>query len=127
MRIRLVAALFSVLSASATAQILPDERFHLQGNAADDEFGSAVSCIGDVNGDGKDDFAIGAPQDDSFLNDAGRVTVYSGGDGSVAVHVRRRGCERSMRRRRIGRGRRETVTAYPISPSAHPAKVAASR
>lgn len=51
-------------------------------------FGSAVSGVGDVNGDGHDDVVVGAEfagttPGASFPDGAGRITVYSGADGSV--------------------------------------------
>jgi len=57
--------------------------FLVQGHSGD-QFGTSVSRAGDVDGDGFVDFAIGSPQ---FVNSSGittgRVSVYSGKDGSV--------------------------------------------
>ena len=52
------------------------------GAHADDEFGAAIAFIGDIDHDGVDDVAVGAP------NQAhrGHVTVYSGSSGH-AMHV----------------------------------------
>ena len=44
------------------------------------QFGFNVACIGDVNDDGFDDIAVGAPFDDLGGADAGAVYVYFGGD-----------------------------------------------
>jgi hypothetical protein len=41
----------------------------------DDRFGSAVADIGDVNGDGIPDLAVGAPNDDSGSENAGAVWI----------------------------------------------------
>jgi hypothetical protein len=52
-------------------------------------YGSAVACIGDVDGDGYADVAVGAPAwaVDALLSNAsvGRVYVYRGGAGGIAT------------------------------------------
>jgi len=48
-------------------------------NPPDDGFGVAVGGVGDVNGDGFVDFAVGAPRLDSGVGDVGAVFVYFGG------------------------------------------------
>jgi FG-GAP repeat len=53
-----------------------------------DQFGQAIADLGDLNADGYDDFAIGAPDDDWAGLGAGAVVVYSGFDGS-ALHTLR--------------------------------------
>ncbi|MFZ5442417.1 MAG: FG-GAP-like repeat-containing protein [Myxococcota bacterium] len=45
-------------------------------------FGNAAGGLGDVNGDGFGDFAVGAPYWDGQLPDEGRVFWYLGGDGA---------------------------------------------
>jgi hypothetical protein len=47
------------------------------GQTAADAFGSAVAPVGDVNRDGHDDFAVGAPVDTGSTS-SGYVRVYSG-------------------------------------------------
>jgi hypothetical protein len=43
------------------------------------EFGDSVALIGDVNGDGYSEFAVGAPDEDlPGIDEAGRVYVYNG-------------------------------------------------
>ncbi|MFK8026290.1 MAG: FG-GAP-like repeat-containing protein [Ilumatobacter sp.] len=50
----------------------------------DDRFGSAVAAIGDVDGDGINDMAVGAPLDDDEGADRGAVYVlFLDADGSV--------------------------------------------
>lgn len=47
-------------------------------------FGHAVSGIGDINGDGRDDFVVGAPLTDGDAGfNAGRAYVISGIDGAI--------------------------------------------
>lgn len=61
----------------------PDLVFQ-EGNGGDN-FGRAVSGIGDVDGDGVDDIAIGAPLNDGNGQDAGAVYVYYGGSSPSAT------------------------------------------
>ncbi len=53
--------------------------------AAFDEFGHSVASAGDVNGDGFADVIVGARQNDSGGNDAGRAYVYYGGPAADAT------------------------------------------
>ncbi|MCZ6834670.1 MAG: FG-GAP-like repeat-containing protein, partial [Planctomycetota bacterium] len=48
------------------------------GPAVGGAFGQAIAKIGDVDGDGIDDFAVGAPFNSENGDDAGKVYVYSG-------------------------------------------------
>ena len=58
--------------------------YQKDGAVAGDQLGSSVSTAGDVNGDGKTDFIVGAPNaDPGGKADAGSVYVYSGADGSL--------------------------------------------
>jgi hypothetical protein len=50
-------------------------------------FGNAVTDLGDLNGDGYADVAVGAPQDDSAGTDAGRAYVFSGRDGTILLSL----------------------------------------
>jgi hypothetical protein len=56
----------------STPDSLPDLIFHGEGGL----FGAAVSCAGDINGDGYDDMIIGA---ENYNNNTGRVYLYYGG------------------------------------------------
>ncbi len=61
-----------------------------QGNAAGRTVGFSVAGLGDINNDGFDDFAVGKPSAIPFSSapGIGRITVYSGIDGSVIrAHV----------------------------------------
>jgi hypothetical protein len=51
---------------------VPDLILHGEGGL----FGAAVSCAGDINGDGYDDIAVGA---ENYNNNTGRVYLYYGG------------------------------------------------
>jgi len=52
------------------------------GSAPGDEFGSAVSGVGDVNGDGHADLCVGAPHADVAGSSSGAAVVLSGADGA---------------------------------------------
>ena len=49
-----------------------------ESNQASAWYGSSVSGVGDVNGDGRDDVVVGAPGYDSGYTDEGRVFFYLG-------------------------------------------------
>ena len=53
------------------------------GDSVGDEFGAAVACAGDVNGDGTPDYIVGAPADEDNGFRSGSAWVYSGFDGSL--------------------------------------------
>ena len=58
------------------------------GDTAGDGFGFSVSGAGDVNGDGKADFIVGAIGDDpGGLTNAGSAYVFSGADGSLLYQL----------------------------------------
>ena len=63
--------------------------YQVSGDTANDAFGHSVSMAGDVNGDGRADFIVGAPFDDPAGGgtDAGSAYVFSGADGSLLYQV----------------------------------------
>lgn len=61
------------------------EIYSWYGDGVDDDFGCAVAGIGDINGDGTEDVAVGAPLDDNQLEDSGSVRIFSGATGEVLV------------------------------------------
>jgi hypothetical protein len=74
-----------LLAAPAAAQVIGGEFEAPQIFVGTDSygfFGNSVSSAGDINGDGFDDFMVGAPRaDHSGLSDAGQVVLYSGTGG----------------------------------------------
>ncbi|MEN8145152.1 MAG: FG-GAP-like repeat-containing protein [Gemmatimonadota bacterium] len=69
----------AVVYSGATGAVL----YSIAGPTAGEAFGSSVGRAGDVNGDGVDDFIVGAPSASVVGAGAGRAYVYSGLDGSV--------------------------------------------
>ena len=57
------------------------------GAALDTGYGSRLAALGDVDGDGFADLAIGAPRADLNFVDAGFIEVRSGADGSILQKV----------------------------------------
>jgi len=54
---------------------------HIKGGPSKSRLGTSVSGIGDINGDGYDDFIAGAP--DSYKHTPGSVRIYSGLNGNL--------------------------------------------
>ena len=59
----------------------------LSGESAGDQFGDGVGRLGDVDGDGADDFLVAATNVDGAASGGGRVYVFSGGTGAVLYSV----------------------------------------
>jgi hypothetical protein len=57
----------------------------LTGDSGSDYFGTSVSGVGDVNGDGKDDVIVGAPYDNETASDTGAAFIFYGGVTSGAA------------------------------------------
>ncbi|MCA8980759.1 MAG: FG-GAP repeat protein [Planctomycetes bacterium] len=59
----------------------------VEGQAAHDLFGSAVCSLGDLDGDGLPEFAVGARWNDTNGENAGCVGVFRGSDGSQLIQL----------------------------------------
>ncbi len=57
------------------------------GEAAGDSFGYGVACMGDLTGDGVEDYLVGAINHDTIGANAGRAYVMSGADASIYYSV----------------------------------------
>src|SRR5262249_32021916 len=80
----------TILALTPTLSSGSELLFRLDGQASDTLFGSAVTSIGDVDGDGVPDFAVGAPLTlgpggDGYLD--GRVLVYSGASKALLLEL----------------------------------------
>lgn len=71
-----------VVSGKAPFSVL----FTIAGTVSADKLGFAVTGLGDLNGDGKPEFAAGAPRPGSTTT-AGKVIVYSGANASVLMTI----------------------------------------
>ncbi len=80
-----LAALSAAALPAQSTETLLHEHF---GVAAGDEVGRALAVIGDLDGDGLADYAVGAPRADPFgRTNAGTVELCSGADGSrIRLH-----------------------------------------
>jgi hypothetical protein len=67
------------LFSGATGALL----LHVQGDATADMFGTSVTGVNDVDGDGVEDFAVGAIGFDGLASNGGMVRMLSGADGST--------------------------------------------
>ena len=57
------------------------ELLRLRGDSSDINLGATAAGVGDVDGDGRPDIAVGAPSSNAAGAGAGRVYVFSGRDG----------------------------------------------
>lgn len=73
--------------ASTTLRAVVGAAYTVTGEGQGDNFGWEAEDVGDVNGDGKHDFAISAPENDAGGNNAGRCYVYSGATGALLYMV----------------------------------------
>ena len=81
-------SVIALLYASASAWASPQTEVLSIPAPSGGSFASGSVCfVPDVDGDGVDDILVGSPRDNSFGPNAGRVTMYSGIDGSVVFDV----------------------------------------
>ncbi len=59
----------------------------IPGEAAGDQFGFAISAAGDFNGDGEDDFIVGAPYRNAPGTDQGSAYIIFGGNGGPSSNL----------------------------------------
>ena len=64
-----------------------DTLYTLNGDTAGARFGTSVSGVGDVNGDGTPDLIVGANEDDNLANRGGSARVFSGFNGSSLYEI----------------------------------------
>jgi len=80
------AVLLGLLGTAAdAAPIAAQDVIHLLSGATGDDFGIAVSDVGDIDQDGFADVAVGAIQNGAPSAGAGYVRVHSGRDGAVLL------------------------------------------
>lgn len=74
-------------AAATTLRAVVAAVYTVTGEGHGDSFGWEAEDVGDVNGDGKHDFAVSAPYNDAGGTNAGRAYVYSGATGGLLYTV----------------------------------------
>ncbi|MDZ4804545.1 MAG: FlgD immunoglobulin-like domain containing protein [Candidatus Eisenbacteria bacterium] len=70
--------LSAILAALASYATPASPQGIVSGSVGGDEFGAGVRGVGDLNNDGFEDFAVGAPGQDALGSEAGRVYLFFG-------------------------------------------------
>src|SRR5262249_22646846 len=72
-------------AAPAAAQLALRAVSRPLGQPSGDSFGWSLAGLGDINGDGVDDWIVGAPGADTRVTDGGRAYVFLGGARSDSI------------------------------------------
>ncbi len=81
----LVLAALGAGAAPAGATLSTDTPWIAHGEATNDDFGYAIASAGDFNGDGYEDWIVGAPSNDAGGNSSGAAQIFFGGPGADAT------------------------------------------
>ncbi|MFT5783349.1 MAG: hypothetical protein ACI9JE_000668, partial [Candidatus Krumholzibacteriia bacterium] len=76
---RLGILLIAIFTSSLVSASTMSEQQRWYGEVVADQFGIAMSPIGDVNGDYREDFLVGANVNDAQVQSGGRAYLYLGG------------------------------------------------
>ena len=79
-----VGAVLMLVSGVADGQQIFDT---IPGNEAGSQFGQLVANVGDIDGDGVSDMAVGSPKAGPTSSWTGAVTVFSGADHKIVHHA----------------------------------------
>jgi len=77
---------FCLFCSPAWAWDIDTPAFRFSGMEAGDQFGYAVANIGDFNGDGLDDLAVGAPYREGVFKDCGSAYIFFGTGQGLGAH-----------------------------------------